>query len=987
MTSRRTVPSVVVLALVVGLVLAAAPVSAQFFGQSAGFGKNKVQYKNLKWEIYHSPHFDIYYYTEDPDLLQKVVSFAESAYDQLSQAFNYQIQKPTSLIFYETHADFEQNNVIQNFIPEGTGAFASQVRHRMFLPVDMPDHELMGLIVHELTHIFEYHMLFGGALGRGVAAGIPLWFMEGLAEYMRGEENARDMMFVRDAVVNDRVPKVTEGDVGGFFAYRFGYAVFDFIEEQWGEEGVQDFINEMRNTLGGRVGKAVNRAFQMSPEDFDADFRRFLRRKYLAELLETGEPADFGRLFRADPNKATYEISPAASPSGDLVAAFSTVKNEIDVVLFDTRTRTLVSNLTKGYSAKYQYFVAQELTMGRKMGRDIAFSADGNYVAFFARRNEGRHLVIVDTLKKKVRQSIPMEVDQQMAPAFHPNGNIVAFSGYLDGQFDIFEVDLSTEEVTHVTNDEIFDGAPVYHPDGQSMVLTSVVGGYAKLFQIDLADPSLRLPIREGVRSQTNEMDAAFSPDGRRLYFTSDASGAQNIYSFSFDTGEVYQHTNAVTGAFMPTVLTGPNGKDRVVFTGYWKGRFDLYRLDVDDPITESTLVSEDQIAEARSVRAEELPRFEPSIEVTIDDANKDKYKGRRFYLDNVIGGTIGVSDDQTFIAQIGFLFSDFLGDRQIFAAFQSISSFSNFDVIYSNSKRRMNWYAHLYDNRDFFVGQSIETGRVERIDNLLTRTGASFNIRYPFGVHQRAEAGIGYVVRDIGFTTYLTDPDGNLVLDESGLPFPIVTPRQDDYPEISGALVGDSAVFQRWGPSAGRRWRFFGAYAPNISPEDGEDSTLTAVYGLDFRQYFKLTQRSLFAVRLWGAFTEGEAPNPLYIGGLDTIRGFDFRSLVGDQAFYGNFELRFPIVDLLLFPILAIQDIRMNIFLDVGGVWLEDAGAFQFYNSEEGRLEDGVSSYGFGVSFRFFGMDLNWDFSKRWDFDTTLDNSFQTSFWIGRRF
>ena len=49
------------------------------------FGKNKVQFETFKWEIYHSPHFDIYFYTQDPELLQKVVSFAESAYDQLSQ--------------------------------------------------------------------------------------------------------------------------------------------------------------------------------------------------------------------------------------------------------------------------------------------------------------------------------------------------------------------------------------------------------------------------------------------------------------------------------------------------------------------------------------------------------------------------------------------------------------------------------------------------------------------------------------------------------------------------------------------------------------------------------------------------------------------------------------------------------------------------------------------------------------------------------------
>ena len=87
----------------------------------------------------------------------------------------------------------------------------------------------------------------------------------------------------------------------------------------------------------------------------------------------------------------------------------------------------------------------------------------------------------------------------------------------------------------------------------------------------------------------------------------------------------VQQHTDAITGCFQPTVLAGPTGTDRVVYTGYWKGGYDLYLLDVGDPITAAATVTEEQIAEARSLSVDELPRFEPSIEVTLDDANISK--------------------------------------------------------------------------------------------------------------------------------------------------------------------------------------------------------------------------------------------------------------------------------------------------------------------------------------------------------------------------
>src|SRR5947207_8107298 len=81
-------------------------------------GQNKIVYDVFDWQIYQSTHFQMYYYSREKDALQKVVSMAESAYDELSRRLNYQIPKPIPLIFYATHAEFEQNNIITSFIPE-----------------------------------------------------------------------------------------------------------------------------------------------------------------------------------------------------------------------------------------------------------------------------------------------------------------------------------------------------------------------------------------------------------------------------------------------------------------------------------------------------------------------------------------------------------------------------------------------------------------------------------------------------------------------------------------------------------------------------------------------------------------------------------------------------------------------------------------------------------------------------------------------------
>ena len=55
-------------------------------------------------------------------------------------------------------------------------------------------------------------------------------------------------------------------------------------------------------------------------------------------------------------------------------------------------------------------------------------------------------------------------------------------------------------------------------------------------------------------------------------------------------------------------------------------------------------------------------------------------------------------------------------------------------------------------------------------------------------------------------------------------------------------------------------------------------------------------------------------------------------------------------------------------------------------WNGDENRLQDAVSTYGYGVTVRFLGLDLNWDVAKQWDFKDSL-SGYRTAFWIGTRF
>ena len=311
--------------------------------------------------------------------LQKVASFAESAYDDISRAAQLpdpEVRSTSSTT--PTHSDFEQTNTDLNFISEGVGAFALPSRNRMVLPVDLPDEKLQQLIAHELTHVFQFEILFGGNYLRAMTTNAPQWFLEGMASYFGNDEDNKDRMVLRDAVLSDRVPEIAQRGIYGFFAYRFGHAVFDFITAEWGKDAVRDFLFEYRNQIGPSVEKAPSSGRSTSPaRTSTSSSAGTFASKYLKILTEKGEPIDFGEKFKIE-DTPSAELSPRAYPSGDFVAAISTYKEDADVVVMSTRERKLFKNLTKGRKTAYEYLVSQWITTGPQQGVDLAVSNDGN---------------------------------------------------------------------------------------------------------------------------------------------------------------------------------------------------------------------------------------------------------------------------------------------------------------------------------------------------------------------------------------------------------------------------------------------------------------------------------------------------------------------------------------------------------------------------------------------------------------------------------
>jgi tricorn protease-like protein len=225
-------------------------------------------------------------------------------------------------------------------------------------------------------------------------------------------------------------------------------------------------------------------------------------------------------------------------PSGDFVAAVSTYDLTVptqspspDVVVYSVRDRTLYRNLSKGYTTQYEYLIAQAVTISLDApGRVIGVAPDGNHVVAFVRRERGRNLAFFNVLEGKLEREAPLPgIDQELSPSYSADGKRVYFSGVANGNFDIFAYDLASGAVTDITRDAAYDTAPTESPDGKWVYYSSTSGNYTKLFRVDPANPSVKEQVTFG---DWNDDDPFVSPDGKRLFFTSDRDGGiYNIFS------------------------------------------------------------------------------------------------------------------------------------------------------------------------------------------------------------------------------------------------------------------------------------------------------------------------------------------------------------------------------------------------------------------------------------------------------------------------
>jgi hypothetical protein len=185
------------------------------------------------FEFSKTPHFEIYYYAEERDAVKQAARMAERWYAKLSEALDHQFDRRQPIILYASHGHFAQTSITPVLLGDGIGGFTDHQAGRVVLPFAAGLTETNHVLGHELVHAFQRDILrkHGTSL-----AMMPLWFAEGMAEYLSvGRIDHNTAMWLRDAVNADHLPRLEDLNNARWFPYRYGQALWAFLSEKYGE--------------------------------------------------------------------------------------------------------------------------------------------------------------------------------------------------------------------------------------------------------------------------------------------------------------------------------------------------------------------------------------------------------------------------------------------------------------------------------------------------------------------------------------------------------------------------------------------------------------------------------------------------------------------------------------------------------------------------------------------------------------------------------
>lgn len=890
-----------------------------------GFGKNKINYYFYDWKVVETAHFRIFMTEGYTAYSNEIVVTAERIFEHHCLTFDYTPAQKIKLVLYPNQIDFQQNNIASSWIDESTGGFTEFIKSRVVLPYSGYYNNFHHILAHEMTHAFQGFVWGNGNFSLYAVRDIdiPLWLIEGMAEFNSIGLDEECETMIREALLNGTLPSLMElGDLYSldpskyYFIYKESQIFYYFIDQTYGSDvfvKVNKAIAEYRNF--DRVLKGV---FDMTMNELNARFFDFLRKRYMPEAPGYSAFDVIGHKLIED--DSTLNVNPVVIDS-NRVAFISDRLIYPSIVVYDRARQRVRRVIRGGFDEDYL-----EFHYGNR--NHLSVSDDGK-LCFISRSggDDVIHLYDLNT-RKDAQLDLPFRIVN--SPDISRDGGRIVFSALSNDRYDIYLYETGTGSLKRLTDDKYFDNQPRFFGSGRIVFssdrTSGIEDGGMDLFIMNLETGALEASIDSG----GNDEFPVVSPDGTKIAFVrNDAASSLIVYDAA--AGKFYEEFDAIGGIYSPCFRSDRS----MIISAYQNSSFNLY--DYKLRLTNETAT----VRYSRVVNEMPVTAF-----VSTNYAPEVKTYGAEFSIDNVLGTLI--FNSSLGVGLLGVMeFSDTLGDHRIMLLLDSlieiqtnVLNYVNVDLTYNYLKYRSDYGVRLFMYSNYFYEFSFLQSFFDTEQVYDHTYGAYFYYSYPFTTFDRLELTAG--IRGYDFNEY-TFGEG----------YTNVTIRYLNKETLRAAFIHDSTLESYTGPMDGIR---FEALVEQSFSLLTNGATYTKAI-IDYREYFMIAPGYSFAVRgvAGKVFGPDRAKVPFQLGGFNSLRGYELWSFSGDSLFLLNIEFRFPLIAywMIGFPLpIRLPTLWGVFFWDFGSAW-NDSEQWNLFEETDGLKTFGDLKSGLGIGLR----------------------------------
>ena len=466
--------------------------------------------------IIETEHFEVHFDEGKEFYARMIGDLAESVYVESIEFANFTPQEKIPIYIVESN-DFDGIMLNRGGYEGINIAFQSE------WSLDwVSENHMKSVVAHELNH----HLLSRKMNNTYVHNLLPIWYCEGLAEYVsyqymgpeRETSNKMTLKYYCEEDVLESLDEMKYVSISSFNpkVYSEGYSVFKFIEQLYGIEEVMLFQENSEINLDTQEGFQLT--FNLTQEEFEIDWVDWIITNYTKDVII--EPTMYGHPI-TDTND--YDVSKREPTSWckDKILFVSDKYADFDIYVMNDNGTDI-----------------QQLTDNNGIiDTDPTWSPDGRKILFTS--NRGANFGVY-TMNADGTNVISVVDDQYVnfAGTWSPDGESILFISSRSGNYDIYSIGIDGSGMTQLTTDIGSDGNPIYSPDGNSIAFVSNRTGTYELFQMNNDGTEV-----EKLSSFDNEFkfiaNLKYSPDGKNIMFQlSESMWKLQIFSIDLTTLE-----------------------------------------------------------------------------------------------------------------------------------------------------------------------------------------------------------------------------------------------------------------------------------------------------------------------------------------------------------------------------------------------------------------------------------------------------------------